>query len=118
MHLVRKSAAVRTPHPTYANHSQGYTHASLVDHVSGSVHTGLSMNQLAVDGTLAPHVHSYEEGFYILAGEAEVTSNGHAYRLGPGDFGVFKVGMPHAWRNAITGVLTASSAVYWNIEKS
>jgi quercetin dioxygenase-like cupin family protein len=101
MHLVRKSAAaVLTPHPTYARHGQGYSHASLVDHVSGSVHTGLSMNQLAVDGSLAPHVHSYEEGFYILEGAAEVTSNGQAFRLGPGDFGVFKVGTPHAWRNA------------------
>ena len=101
MHSIRKSgSAVLASHPIYANHSQGYTQASLVDHESGSVHTGLSLGQLAADGTLAPHVHSYEEGFYILEGQAEVTSNGQAYLLGPGDFGAFKVGTPHSWRNA------------------
>ena len=55
--------------PTYGANSHGYTEAALVDHTSGSVHTGLSIAQLAAGGTLAPHVHSYEEGFYILSGE-------------------------------------------------
>src|SRR6266478_2642184 len=101
MHSVRKSGdTVLAPHPTYANHSQGYTQASLVDHTSGSVHTGLSMSQLAAHGTLSPHVHSYEEGFYILEGQAAVGINELAYLLGPGDFGAFKVGTPHFWRNA------------------
>ena len=90
-------------HPVYANHSQGYAQVSLVDHTSGSVHTGLSMNQLAAQGTLSEHLHSFEEGFYILEGQALVSVNGHAYLLGPGDFGALKVGTPHAWRNAGTG---------------
>lgn len=90
------------PHPVYANHSQGYTQASLVDHTSGSVHTGLSMNQLDAQGTLSEHLHSYEEGFYILEGQALVSVNDQAYLLGPGDFGALKVGTPHAWRNAGT----------------
>jgi quercetin dioxygenase-like cupin family protein len=58
------------------------------------------MNQLAGQGTLSEHVHSFEEGFYILEGQALVSINDQAYLLGPGDFGVFKVGTPHAWRNA------------------
>ena len=58
------------PHPVYHGHSDGYTHASLVDHATGSVHTGLSIDELAPGGTLPPHVHSYEESFYVLAGEA------------------------------------------------
>jgi len=100
MHLFRRSAdVVLAPHPVYQNHSQGYEIASLVDHTSGSVHTGLSMNQLAANGTVAPHVHSYEEGFYILEGQAVLAINDHAYHLGPGDFGAFKVGTRHAWRN-------------------
>jgi quercetin dioxygenase-like cupin family protein len=86
--------------PTYEGHSQGYTEAALVDHMSGSVHTGLSIAQLAGGGTLSPHVHSYEEGFYVLSGQAFVSINDHTYRLIPGDYGCIKVGMPHAWRNA------------------
>jgi quercetin dioxygenase-like cupin family protein len=94
-------------HPVYENHSQCYSYAPLVDHRSGSVHTGLSMNQLAAQGTLSEHVHSFEEGFYILEGHALVSINGQAYLLGPGDFGALKVGTAHAWRNA------GSSPVRW-----
>ena len=100
MHLFRRAAdVVQAPHPVYQNHSQGYQIASLVDHTSGSVHTGLSMNHLAANGIVAPHVHSYEEGFYILEGQADLAINGHAHHLGAGDFGAFKVGTVHAWRN-------------------
>ena len=85
--------------PPYEGHSRGYTQASLVDHTTGSVHTGLSLNQLEPGCTLAAHLHSYEEGFYILEGHAAIDVGEHAYLLGPGDFGAFRVGTPHAWRN-------------------
>ena len=103
MHFAgRFEKSALSAHPVYESHSQGYTHASLVNHATGSVHTGLSMNQLAAQGTLSPHVHSYEEGFYILEGQALMSVNDQAYLLEPGDFGAFKVGTPHAWRNAGT----------------
>jgi quercetin dioxygenase-like cupin family protein len=86
------------PNATYENHQQGYTQASLIDHTTSSVHHGLSMNQLARGGTLTPHVHSYEEGFYLLDGEAVVAINDQRYRLTAGDYGAIKVGTPHAWR--------------------
>ncbi len=100
MHYIGKfnEEALALP-PLYEGHSQDYTQANLVDHTCGSVHTGLSIAQLAAGGTLNPHVHSYEEGFYILEGEVLVSINDQAYRLGPGDFGAIKVGTPHAWRN-------------------
>ena len=101
MHYVGKSSKhTLTSNPIYENHSQGYTQASLVDHTTGSVHTGLSLNQLAVGGTLSPHVHSYEEGFYILTGQAVVSVNDQTYLLGHGDYGAIKVGTVHAWRCA------------------
>src|SRR5580658_6473241 len=84
----------------YANHSQGYTQASLIDRATGSVHTGLSLNLLAPSGAIAPHLHSFEEGFYILEGDAVLSVADRSWRLGPGDFGAFKVGMLHAWRNS------------------
>jgi len=86
--------------PSYTGHSDGYTEARLVDDQIGSVHTGLSMCRLASKGTLSPHVHSYEEGFYILSGEAALGIDGRSYLLGPGDYGALKVGTPHAWRNS------------------
>jgi quercetin dioxygenase-like cupin family protein len=100
MHYVGQSS--KRPliaHPTYEPYSQGYTRAALIDHTTGSVHTGLSWNHLASRGTLSPHVHSYEEGFYILAGYVIVSIDEHAHLLCPGDYGAIKVGTPHAWRN-------------------
>ena len=81
----------------YAGHSLGYTEASLVNDQTGSVHTGLAIGELAPGGTLSPHVHSYEEGFYVLAGRAELTIGNRRYHVGPGDFGALKVGTVHGW---------------------
>jgi quercetin dioxygenase-like cupin family protein len=87
------------PHPRYAGHSVGYTEAELVGGDVGSIHTGLSVCELAADGMLSPHVHSYEQGFYILSGHAVAAIDDHRYLLGPGDYGALKVGTPHGWRN-------------------
>ena len=89
--------------PLFAGHSQSYASASLVNHTLGSVLTGLSVCELAPAGTLDPHVHSFEEGFYVLEGEGIYTINDQSYRLKPGDYGVAKVGALHAWRNIGTG---------------
>lgn len=85
-------------HPLYEDHSAGYTHESLIGPETGSVHTGLSVNELAPGGTIDPHVHSYEEGFYLLGGQAIVTIGGSSHLLGTGDYAAVKVGTPHAWR--------------------
>ena len=83
IHFGHFDAAALGRDPGWPGHSEGYRHASLVDHATGSVHTGLSIDELATGGTLAPHVHSYEEGFYLLSGEAIVSINDQAYRLRP-----------------------------------
>ena len=67
---------------------------------AGSVHTGLTIAELAPGGMVAPHVHSYEESFYLLSGDAILRVNDSSYRLGPGDLGALKVGTVHAWRAA------------------
>src|SRR3954471_8170910 len=85
--------------PLVAGHAQGYARASLVNHTLGSVLTGLSVCEIAPGGTLDPHVHSFEEGFYVLEGEAVYAVNDQAYLLKAGDYGVAKVGALHAWRN-------------------
>lgn len=85
-------------HPVLAGHSSGYATASLISRQTGSVHTGLSVDELAPGGTIDPHVHSFEEGFYILSGEPIVTIGSESYRLRRGDYGAVKVGTPHAFR--------------------
>jgi len=99
--------AALAPLASYDGHHQGYRQSALVDHTSGSVHTGLSIAELAAGGMLAPHVHAYEESFYILAGQAVLGIGDQAYLVGPGDYGAIKVGTQHAWRN------TASAPVRW-----
>jgi mannose-6-phosphate isomerase-like protein (cupin superfamily) len=100
MHYVGKfdESAIKA-HSMYENHSEGYGQVSLVDHSAGSLHTGLGVHQLKAGGTLLPHVHSYEEGFYILSGEVLISLNDKAYLLGSGDYGAITVGSVHALRN-------------------
>jgi hypothetical protein len=55
-HFGRFEESALKPHPTFEGHSEGYRYVSLVDHATGSVHTGLSMNELASGGSIHPHV--------------------------------------------------------------
>ena len=100
MHYVGKfnESAIKA-HAMYENHSEGYRQVSLVDHGTGSLHTGLGVHQLEAGGTLLPHVHSYEEGFYILSGEVLMSLNDKAYLLRSGDYGAITVGSVHALSN-------------------
>lgn len=99
MHYIGKfDETAFTPPAIFEGHSQGYTQTTLVDHTCGSVHTCTTMNQLAPQGVLEPHFHAYEEGFYLLQGEAVLSIDGQAYHLKPGDLGALKAGQVHAWR--------------------
>ena len=93
------------PHDVYAGRGHGYRHALLIGPHTGSVHTGLSVAQLDPGGVLAPHVHSFEEGFYVLEGEAVVAIGDSAVRLRAGDYGAVKIGTVHGWRNVGAGRL-------------
>src|SRR5688572_6811129 len=97
-HFGRFDEGALVPHPIFQGHSHGYSMASLINRTTGSVHTGLSVDQLAPGGTIDPHVHSFEEGFYILSGDPIVTIGSESYRLRRGDYAAVKVGTPHAWR--------------------
>jgi quercetin dioxygenase-like cupin family protein len=94
----RFDPATLAQHPVFEGHSESYAHTSLVHRAQGSVLTGLSINELAPGGRIDPHVHSFEESFYVLSGEALVVINGSSYHVGVGDYAAVKVGTPHAWR--------------------
>jgi quercetin dioxygenase-like cupin family protein len=74
----------------------------------GAVHTGFGICELEPGGSLPGHVHSFEQSFFILEGEVVLTTPEGSFLLGPDDYGIVPVGVPHAWRN--DGGVTARSA--------
>ena len=101
MHYVSKidEAAARTP-GLYERHSSGFRRATYVDRAMGSVHMGVGICYLEPDGVINPHVHSFEESFYILEGSATAQIGGKPSELSPGHFGLIRTGLTHGWRNA------------------
>jgi quercetin dioxygenase-like cupin family protein len=86
--------------PAHEKYSQGYSRVMLVDHtIAGAVHTGLGLCKLESQGTLNPHVHFYEEAFFILEGQVLARIDRHDYELGPGDYGIIPPAVSQAWRN-------------------
>jgi quercetin dioxygenase-like cupin family protein len=101
MHHVSKidPGAATTP-PQFGAHSGGFRRCTYVDRAMGSVHMGVGVCFLDPGGSIQPHVHSLEESFYMLEGEALVQIGDKTYLLGPGDFGLISTGVVHSWRTA------------------
>ena len=100
-HLVipAEQARYQTP-PGMDDHSSGLTRWSMIDHTTpGAVHTGFGASRLESGGRIDPHVHSFEESFYMLEGSVVVETPEATVELIPGDYGMIPIGVPHAWRN-------------------
>ena len=100
MHYVSRidSQAAQTPKP-YEQGSSGFRRATYVERAMGSVHMGTGICYLDSNGVIQPHIHSFEESFYILEGNLIVQIGEGSYTLGPGAFGLISTGVPHSWRN-------------------
>ncbi len=100
MHHVSKinGAAPRTPE-LYDKHSTGFRRATYVDHTMGSVHMGVGICYLDPNGVIQPHVHSFEESFYILSGTIIAQIGERNDELSAGHFGLISTGVRHSWRN-------------------
>ena len=103
-HLVRRvgEAAAAVPEG-WAGRSDGFRRWSVVDETSASVHTGFGVCELDPGGSVAAHVHSFEESFHVLDGEVVVETGEGATLLRAGDYGILPVGVPHAWRSPGAG---------------
>ncbi len=101
MHFVSKidPATAQTP-KLYEERSIGFRRVSYVDQAIGSVHMGTGICYLGSGGVIQPHLHSFEESFYILEGNVIAQIDDRNYALGPGDFGLISTSVRHAWRNA------------------
>jgi quercetin dioxygenase-like cupin family protein len=72
-HVTRFHPSQLEPQPAYADHSVGYRRVSHIDRCVGAIHTGLGTCELAAGGSIDPHVHSYEELVYVVAGSPRLT---------------------------------------------
>jgi quercetin dioxygenase-like cupin family protein len=98
-HLVARQADATYSIPDrFAAISDGFSRWTIVDETS-SVHQDFGICELAPGGVIEAHVHSFEEAFYVISGEAVCHTVEGAFRLGEGDYGVVPVGSAHAWRN-------------------
>lgn len=83
----------------FVGHSEGFGRVQLLGGRHGAIHTSTGICTLKPGGRIAPHVHSYEESFYVLEGAPVLDVEGQSVELGPDRCGVLPVGTSHAWRN-------------------
>jgi quercetin dioxygenase-like cupin family protein len=98
--LIRRADAAAPAVPEgWAGKSQGYSRWSVVDESTAAVHTGFGVCALEAGGSVAAHVHSFEESVHVLEGEVVLSSSEGSLLLRKGDYGLLPVGVPHAWSN-------------------
>ena len=99
-HLVRRGADAAFLKPGgWAASAMGYRRWSIVGEDDGAVHTGFGVCELDPNGRMPTHLHSFEESFHVLDGTALIQTAEGSRVLGPGDYGLVPVGVPHTWRN-------------------
>jgi len=104
MHHVSRIAEVAAQTPErYETRSAGFRRFTYVDRTVGSVHMGVGICYLDSNGVIEPHVHSFEETFYVVDGSLIAQIGDQTSLLGPGHFGLIPTGERHAWRSAGAG---------------
>lgn len=100
MHHVSKIDPAKATTPKlYASQSSGFRRAAYVERAMGSVHMGTGICYLDASGIIQPHIHSFEESFYILEGNVIAQIGDQAYSLSSGHYGLISTGVKHAFRN-------------------
>ena len=108
-HIVKRAAELdHTVPPEFEGRSSGYTRDNVVDEPGGGVQMGFAVARLEPGGHVDTHVHSFEETLYVVDGELTVDTPEGSYRLVAGDYGLFPVGMTHAFRNTSDGPVSFS----------
>jgi quercetin dioxygenase-like cupin family protein len=92
-HLVRRAADARFE----PGAGRGFRRWAMLDESTPAVHTGFGVCTLEPGGTVPPHVHSYEESFFVLDGPVVLRTAAGPHLLRAGDYGVLPVGVVHAW---------------------
>ncbi len=99
-HIVKKRSDLEYTTPTeFAGRSSGYVADAVVAEPGGAVQMGFRLARLDSGGTVATHVHSFEESVYVIEGALTVDTAEASVELVAGDYGLLPVGMTHAFRN-------------------
>ena len=99
-HVVKRQTelAFKTP-SEFADRSEGYATASVVDEPAGGVQMGFRVARLEPGGEVASHVHSFEESIYVIEGTLVADTSEGSVELSEGDYGLLPVATTHAFRN-------------------
>jgi quercetin dioxygenase-like cupin family protein len=98
-HIVRRAEEASFEVPEiFSDTSRGFRRWPMVGE-DVAVHTGFGLCELEPEGSIAWHVHSFEESFHLLNGRVQVETPEGAFTLRPGDYGLVPPGVPHSWRN-------------------
>lgn len=102
-HIVRRRDTISyAPPAAFSGRSHGYGTDAIVDERAGGVQMGFRMARLDPGGTVDTHLHSFEESIYVVDGWVLLDTPEGTTGLGPGDYALLPVGMPHALRNQAT----------------
>ena len=93
-HVTRRGQRRWTEVPTVP----GLRECVLVGAAEGASHLEVSLCRLAAGAAVPPHLHPYEESWYVLSGAGSRSVAGLAYEVATGDFGFAGVGIGHAVR--------------------
>ena len=85
--------------PGYGAHTTGFGRWAVVGEDSGAAHTGFGIGVMEAGGSIAPHVHSFEESLFVLEGEVVLRTAERAARMRAGDYALIPVGVVHSLRN-------------------
>jgi quercetin dioxygenase-like cupin family protein len=103
-HKTRINPDHRTVLPEFVGHSAGFASQVLVDGSHGAKHMRALWNHMTAGGSIDAHVHSYEESFFVLAGEPVLVVDGRPTQLRRGSTGVIPIGREHSWRTVDNAV--------------
>ena len=76
--------------------SAGYARQPLIHRPPGSVRMGFGACQLAPEGHITGHMHSYEGAFSVLEGHPRLSMGGETVEPAPHHCGLISVGVSHA----------------------
>jgi len=82
-----------------SSRSEGLARQVIVGPAQGAVHTELAVAAFQPGGWLRRHIHSFEEGLYVLAGELVIEIGGAVHRLFAGDYAFLPLGVWHSLAN-------------------
>lgn len=100
MHFVSRIDPTSAQIPqAYDGKSSGFRRRAYVERATGSVHMGTGICYLNPNGMIEPHIHSFEESFYILEGSLLVQIGDETFALNAGHYGLIGTGIKHAFRN-------------------